>query len=105
MLSSFIMEVIMICKRFIIYSIYIEVLLFILFPCISFAQIERFIPRQGETFDVWRVTNNPTVRDWGSYHNTQCWSPDGRYLCYIHFAEDDKELKKPVKTKIRQKDL
>jgi len=45
-------------------------------------------PNNGSNLDVWRVTNDPSIRDWANYHNTQCWSPDGRYLCYSHFAPD-----------------
>ena len=29
---------------------------------------------------MWRMTNNPIMRDYHNYHNTQCWSPDGQYL-------------------------
>jgi len=32
--------------------------------------------------EVWRITDNPAVRNHANYHNTQCWSPDGRYICY-----------------------
>ena len=46
------------------------------------AQIERFIPRQGGEREVWRVTHNPALRDWANYHNAQCFSHDGRYICY-----------------------
>lgn len=43
-------------------------------------------PNNGHNLGVWRITHDPTVRDWANYHNTQCWSPDGRYLCYTHDA-------------------
>jgi len=33
---------------------------------------------------VWRLTFDPSVRNWANYHNTQSFSPDGRYVCYIH---------------------
>ncbi|MFQ5769927.1 MAG: hypothetical protein ACE5HX_05290 [bacterium] len=56
------------------------------------SQIERFVPREGEAIEVWRITNDPTVRDWANYHNTQCWSQDGRYICYTHFASNGKEF-------------
>jgi hypothetical protein len=45
-------------------------------------------PNNGSNLGVWRVTNDPSIRDWANYHNTQCWSPDGRYLCYTHWAPD-----------------
>lgn len=56
------------------------------------AQVERFKPREGDAIEVWRITNDPTVRDHANYHNTQCWSPDGRYLCFTHFAANDREF-------------
>jgi len=59
----------------------------------SRAQVDRFtIQEEDKTLEVWRITNDPTVRDHANYHNTQCWSPDGRYLCYTHYAADDKEF-------------
>jgi hypothetical protein len=57
-----------------------------------FAQIERFKPREGDAIEVWRITNDPTVRDHANYHNTQCWSPDGRYLCFTHYAANEREF-------------
>ena len=68
-------------------------LLFVLlFLDITFGQIERFIPKQGGTTELWRITNEPTVRDWANYHNTDAWSPDGRYLCFTHYASDEHEF-------------
>ncbi len=89
--------------------IFVVILIFVFFtgkninP--SFAQIEKFIPRQGGTVEVWRITDDPTVRDWASYHSTPCFSPDGRYICYIHFAGNPDELKLPPKSEIQHKDL
>ncbi|UCE48168.1 MAG: PD40 domain-containing protein, partial [Phycisphaerales bacterium] len=57
-----------------------------------FAGIERFKPRDGRAIEVWRITNDPTVRDHANYHNTQCWSPDGRYLCFTHYASDGRQF-------------
>jgi hypothetical protein len=56
------------------------------------AQKECFRPRDGAAVEVWRITNDPTVRDHGNYHNTQCWSPDGRYLCFTHWAANEREF-------------
>jgi hypothetical protein len=56
------------------------------------AQLERFQPREGELIEAWRLTNNPIVRDWANYHSIQCWSHDGRYICFTHFADDGKEF-------------
>ena len=51
------------------------------------AERERFdTPHNGSNLGVWRITNDPTVRTWANYHNTQCWSPDGRYLCYTNYG-------------------
>jgi hypothetical protein len=48
---------------------------------------ERFeTPKNGNNLGLWRITNDPTVRDHANYHNTQCWSPDGRFLCYTHWG-------------------
>ena len=37
-------------------------------------------------FPLWRVTNRPESRSDINYHNTGCWSPDGRYLCLWEMA-------------------
>lgn len=59
---------------------------FLLLPGPASGQVERFKPRRGDAIEVWRITHDPAVRDHANYHNTQCWSPDGRYLCFTHFA-------------------
>lgn len=43
-------------------------------------------PNNGSNLGVWRITNEPAIRHWANYHNTQCWSPNGRYLCYTRYA-------------------
>jgi len=43
-------------------------------------------PNNGNNLGVWRITNEPAIRHWANYHNTQCWSPDGRYLCYTRYG-------------------
>ena len=52
------------------------------------AGIHRFKPNQPWTrnYGVWRLTHDPTVQDKANYHNIQCWSPNGRYTCYTHWA-------------------
>ena len=40
----------------------------------------------GVVFDVWRVTHAPWLRDHANYYSVQCWSPDGRYICYARRA-------------------
>ena len=42
-------------------------------------------PAPGNNFGVWRLTHDPHVRDWANRYNTQCFSPDGRFLCYTHY--------------------
>lgn len=55
------------------------------------AEVERFPARDGEAIELWRITNDPLVRDYANYHNTQCWSPDGRYLSYVHYGADEEQ--------------
>ena len=55
------------------------------------ADVERFPARDGYALELWRVTHDPLVRDHANYHNTQCWSPDGRYLSYVHYGADEKQ--------------
>ena len=45
----------------------------------------------GNHFGVWRLTHDPQVRDWANRYNTQCFSPDGRFVCYTHFPEGDND--------------
>jgi len=71
------------------------------------AQIEKFQPKQAdsEVDEVWRLTNEPACRDWASYHSTECFSPDGRYIVYIHFGADPNELNLPSKAEMKHDDL
>jgi hypothetical protein len=48
-------------------------------------------PGNGQNLGVWRITHDPTARHWANYHNTRCWSPDGRYLCYTRYADKKTE--------------
>ena len=41
---------------------------------------------EGRAFTVWRITHAPWLRDHANYYSIQCWSPDGRYLCYTRRA-------------------
>jgi len=52
------------------------------------AQITRFPDRHpdGKVIEYWRLTHDPAIRDWANYHNQNCRSQDGRYLCYTHFS-------------------
>lgn len=45
-------------------------------------------PGNGQHLGVWRITNEPEARHWANYHNTRCWSADGRYLCFTREAEE-----------------
>jgi hypothetical protein len=40
---------------------------------------------------LWRLTHDPVVRDYANYHNTQCWSPDGRYISINRWADRTKK--------------
>ncbi|NQT11311.1 MAG: hypothetical protein HQ582_01090 [Planctomycetes bacterium] len=33
------------------------------------AQVERFTPAEGAAIEVWKITDDPTVRDHANYHN------------------------------------
>jgi len=74
-------------------------------PSLALAQVERFEPREGNAIEVWRITNDPTVRDHANYHNTQCWSPDGRYLCFTHYAADEREFGATAAAEVHLYDL
>ncbi|MBC8356141.1 MAG: hypothetical protein H8E66_29540 [Planctomycetes bacterium] len=56
------------------------------------AQMVHFKPLEDTAIEAWRITHDATVRDTGNYHNTQCWSHDGRYICYTQYAADEKEF-------------
>lgn len=49
------------------------------------AQVERFVPPQDTQTELWRLTNDPSWRDWANYHIRNCWSPDGRYVCTTRY--------------------
>ncbi len=53
---------------------------------LSLAEITRFPDPhpKGNVIEYWRLTHDPAIRDHANYHNTNCWSPDGRYVCYAH---------------------
>ncbi len=55
------------------------------------AEIKKFQVNQSGTrnFGVWRLTHDSVIRDEANYHNTQCWSYDGRYTCYTHWGGTD----------------
>ncbi|MFQ6035151.1 MAG: hypothetical protein ACE5NM_04790 [Sedimentisphaerales bacterium] len=71
----------------------------------TLAQIERFKPGGLNGLEVWRITNDPTVRDHANYHNTQCFSPDGRYLCFTHYAANDREFAATTAAEVHLYDL
>ena len=69
------------------------------------AEVERFPARDGDALELWRVTNDPLVRDHAEYHNTQCWSPDGRYLSYVHHGADERQYGAQAAAEIHLFDL
>jgi hypothetical protein len=63
-------------------------------------------PAQGPgVFSVVNISNDYTVRDWANYHNTQCWSPDGRYVCYTRYASDGRQFGLPHAAEVHVVDL
>ncbi len=70
-----------------------------------FAQVDRCKVRKGRALEVWRITDDPTVRDWANYHNIQCWSPDGRYIGFTHFASNGVEFGTNEAAEIHMYDL
>ena len=55
------------------------------------AEITRFPephPR-GAVIEYRQLTHDPAIRDHANYHNTECFSPDGRYVCYTHYTAPD----------------
>lgn len=42
---------------------------------------------EGNVIEYWRLTHDPVIRDHANYHNTNCWSPDGRYVCYTRWVK------------------
>ena len=45
----------------------------------------------GNNFGVWRLTHDPHIRDWANRYNTQCFSANGRFVCYTHFPSGENE--------------
>ena len=95
----------MVFARSKLYKIIFVILSVILASGSLLAQIHKFVPKEGEALEIWRITHDPTVRDWANYHNTQCWSHDGRYICYTHFASDGKEFGNRAAAEIHLYDL
>ena len=52
-----------------------------------FTHTDPRIPRN----EIWKLTDDPAVRDWANYHNTHCFSPDGRFVCYTHYLPSRKD--------------
>ena len=71
----------------------------------TYARVERFKPKDGSAIEIWRITNDPTVRDHANYHNMQCWSPDGRYLCFTHYADDGRQFGSTMAAEVHIYDL
>jgi len=55
---------------------------------IALGEVRKFTLEQpgARNLGVWRLTNDPAVRDEANYHNIQCWSPNGRYTCHTHWG-------------------
>ncbi len=46
----------------------LEIVVFFLSAGFVFSQVDRFKVREGRAIEVWRLTDDPTVRDWANYH-------------------------------------
>ena len=57
----------------------------------TFAQRNEFILPQDtpQPVRMWRMTDDPSWRDWANYHIRNCWSPDGRYICTVRYRQYD----------------
>jgi len=65
----------------------------------------RFRPKGSELIEVWRISQDPAVQDDNNYHNTQCWSPDGRYISFTHYAANGREYGTDAAAEIHLFDL
>lgn len=64
----------------------------LLLPAIAAAADSKVVfqtPHLGSNLGVWRLTHDPVFRHHANYHNTQCWSPDGRYVCYTCYGGEN----------------
>ena len=43
----------------------------------------------GPQQEIWQLTDRPLAKHVIEYHNTQCWSPDGRYVAYTTYHQGD----------------
>jgi len=43
----------------------------------------------SHVLEYWRLTHDPALRDHANYHNTNCFSPDGRYVCITRYVAPD----------------
>lgn len=75
-------------NRPIVASSFCLLVLLVGLPFCHSAGIRKFsVDQTGvRNFGVWRLTHDPVIRDEANYHNTQCWSHDGRYTCYTHWG-------------------
>ena len=62
--------------------------------CITHAEIIRFKDPHphGGVIEYWRITHDPAIREHANYHNTNCWSQDGRYICYTRYLKRKNEI-------------
>jgi hypothetical protein len=52
------------------------------------SEITRFKDRhpEGNVIEYWRLTHDPAVWDHANCYHTDCFSLDGRYVCYEHHS-------------------
>jgi hypothetical protein len=53
------------------------------------AEREEFVLPQETQTQMWRMTNDPSWRDWANYHIRNCWNPDGRFICTVRYRAYD----------------
>jgi len=55
------------------------------------AEITRFADPHpaGHVIEYRQLTHDAAIRDHANYHNTNCFSPDGRYVCFTRYVVPD----------------
>lgn len=79
-----------------VYGVFVFACLLLSWWQAAFAQVERFVPAQGGETEIWRITHDPTIRHWANYHNQNCWSADGRYICYTRYEPYDRQPSREI---------
>lgn len=54
----------------------------------------------SHVIEYWRLTHDPAIRDHANYHNTDCFSPDGRYVCVTRYVAPDRYHVEPQQVRV-----